>query len=84
MTDDEEEVDISVTDGLLKPFLLDRILHLFNNRIVRIACKVVEEAESQDANALVLRRELLVSLGQRSLFPRVRTIDVEIGGKIVA
>ena len=62
MTDDEEEVDLSVSDSLLKPFLFDCIFHLLYHRVVRIARKVKKESERKNTDPLVLRDKLLVSL----------------------
>ncbi len=66
MTYDQEEVDVSVSDSFLKPLFLDCVFHSLNDSVVRITCKIVHEAKSQNANALIFGRELLVPLRERS------------------
>ncbi len=63
MPNDEEEVDFSVAHSLLEPLLFDRLFHILNDSITRVACKVVKEAKCQNANTLILGCKLFVPLG---------------------
>lgn len=78
MADDEEKVHVSVSYGFLKPLLLDGVLDSLDDGIIGIPLKIEEEAKSEDANALVLRREFLESLGQGPLFSGLGIKDVYI------
>ena len=76
MTDDEEKVHLSVSDGFLEPLLLDCVLDSLDDGIVGVVLKIEKEAKSEDADALVLRREFLESLGQGPLFSGLGIDDV--------
>ena len=58
MSSDEEEIDLAVSDCVLKPFLFDGFFNRLNDGIVRIRREIEYEAECQDSNTLVLGREL--------------------------
>ena len=84
VSDDEEEVDVSVVDGFLEPFFFDCVSYFLNDGIVGVACEVVEEAERYNADSLVLGRELFVPLRQRSAFAGLGIKYVDVGSEIIA
>lgn len=84
VTNDEEQVNVPVANGFLKPLLLDRLFHLLYYSVIRITREVVEKAKCYDADALVLGCKLLVPLRQWLLLARSRVEDIEIRSEIVA
>lgn len=81
---DEEEVDLAVPDGVLKPLFLDRVFNRLDDGVVRVRGEIEYEAKGQDADTLVLGRELLEPRGQWYSFTRLGIEYVEIGSEIVA
>ncbi len=76
MTGDEEQVDLAVTDCVLKPLFLDCLFDRLDDGVVRIRGEVEDETEGQDSNPLVLGRELLEPRSQWYSFTRLGIEDI--------
>lgn len=58
VSSNKEEIYLAVSDCVLKPFLFDGFFDPLYDGVVRVRREIEHEAECQDSNTLVLRREL--------------------------
>ena len=83
MTGDEEEVDVTIADGFLKPVLLNGLFDFDDSNIVCGIGEIKDEAKSQDPDSLILGREFLVALRQRLHLVRFQVSEIQIRGYVI-
>jgi hypothetical protein len=83
MSDYNNQVDFSISDGFLEPLFLDCLFHRLYNGIIRIPRKVKQEAECQHSQLLVFGLKLPHALRKWLSLPCFGIEDVQIRGQIV-
>jgi len=84
MAEDEDKIDLSVTNSLLEPVLLYCVFDCMNDSVVSVAGEVEYETESKNTNALVLCCEFLESLSERLQLARLRVIDIQVRSNVIS
>ena len=78
MTSDEEEVNVTVADGFLKPGLLDSLFDFHDLDIVCGVGEIKDEAKSKDPDSLILGCEFLIALRQRLHLVRLKVPKIKV------
>lgn len=78
MTCYHKKIDLSVSDGVLEPFLLDGFFYRLHNRVVGVSCKVEQKSKCDNADALVLGSKLPVPSSKRYSFSGLRIKYIKI------
>ena len=74
MACDKEQIYLPIANCFLEPPFLNCLRHWLDHSVIGVIVEIIKEPESQDADALILGSELLITLSQQNkIYPVVAT-----------